>query len=252
MAVCEIHLTAANALSRMAAFTAIFPENKQGPFPVLYLLHGLSDDHTAWTRRTSLERYVQDLPLIVIMPNGERSWYCDSQSNPSDAYETFITRDLVGFVDTTFNTIADRKGRAIAGLSMGGYGAFKLALQHPDKFCAAVSFSGALDMQTRMENAEAWRPEHNLVFGGKIGGTRNDVLALLKSADPETRPALWVACGTEDFLIEDNRRAHEYMDSLGIPHFYREDQGYGHSWNYWDLMIQEALGFIKNELTIEN
>lgn len=250
MAVCEIHLTSQHALSKMASFMAILPEKKQGPFAVLYLLHGLSDDHTAWTRRTSIERYVQDLPLIVIMPNGERSWYSDSKSNPNAAFETFITSDLIGFVDGTFHTIPKRKGRAIAGLSMGGYGAFKLALKHPDLFCAAVSFSGALDMQKRMENQPPWAAEHRLIFGDSIAGTSEDIITLLEQADRTTLPALWMSCGSEDGLLEDNQRAHQHMESLGIPHFYREDPGYAHGWNYWDMVVQEALVFLKDQLNI--
>ncbi len=250
MAVCEIHTCSGNALNKMASFVAILPEQAQGPFPVLYLLHGLSDDHTAWTRRTSIERYITGVPLIVVMPDGGRSWYSDSKANPNAAYESYIINDLVGFVDSTFQTKASRGGRAIAGLSMGGYGAFKLALQHPDMFCAAVSFSGAVDMQSRLDSQPAWTAEHQLIFGGNIGGTREDILTLLKECDPAIRPALWMSCGIEDFLIDDNRRTHETMESLGIPHFYREDPGYGHGWNYWDLMIQEALVFIRNELGI--
>lgn len=251
MAVCEIRLTSQHALQKMTSFMAILPEGRQGPFPVLYLLHGLSDDHTAWTRRTSIERYLHDVPLIVIMPNGERGWYTDAVNNPNAAFETFITRDLVGFVDGMLNTIAERRGRAIAGLSMGGYGAFKLALKHPDLFCAAVSFSGALDMQARMDNMPERSAEYTITFGGRIAGTQEDVFTLLRQADPDTRPALWMSCGTDDFLIDDNRRAHKLMESLNIPHFYREDPGFAHGWNYWDLMIQEALTFLKEQLGIE-
>ena len=252
MAVCEIHTCSGNALNKMASFVAILPERKAGPYAVLYLLHGLSDDHTAWVRRTSIERYVGDLPLIVVMPNGERGWYADAKGNPNSAFETFITKDLVGFVDGTFQTISKRKGRAIAGLSMGGYGAFKLALQHPDLFCAAVSFSGALDMQARMDNRPDRSAEYGIIFGDRIAGTREDVLTLLKNSDPANRPALWMSCGTEDGLIDDSRRAHKLMEALSIPHFYREDPGYAHAWNYWDTAIQDALKFVTKEMSIES
>lgn len=250
MAVCEMHLTASNALQKMTSAMVIIPEKKQGPFPVLYLLHGLSDDHSAWVRRTSIERHVQNLPLIVVMPDGGRSWYADSKSCPSAAYETFITQDLIGFIDGAFNTIPKREGRAIAGLSMGGYGAFKLALQHPDLYCAAVSFSGALDMQSRMDNSTNWVQEHRLIFGERIGGTREDVLTLAEQVDRDTMPALWMSCGDQDGLLEDNRTAHRHLESLGIEHFYREDKGYAHSWDYWDMAIQDALQFAAKQLGI--
>ena len=92
MAVCEFHLDQGNVLEKMISFTAIVPEGKTGPFPVFYLLHGLSDDHTAWTRRSSIERYVAGLPLIVVMPNGERGFYTDAKDKPKAAFETNIVK----------------------------------------------------------------------------------------------------------------------------------------------------------------
>ena len=121
MAVCEIHFNAQPALAKMTSAMVILPEKAgPGPFPVFYLLHGLSDNHTAWTRRTSIERYVEGLPLIVVMPDGGRGWYSDSVAEPAGAFETLIVRDLVGFVAWTFRTVAAREGRVIGGLSMGG------------------------------------------------------------------------------------------------------------------------------------
>ena len=132
----------------------------------------LSDDHTAWARRSNIERYVDGLPMTVIMPNGERSFYSDAVSNPKAAFETFMTRDLIQFVDSTFQTIPTREGRVIAGLSMGGYGAFKLALKHPDLFQAAVSHSGAVAFANRdFSGSEEWHRE----WGGCAGGLRPKV-----------------------------------------------------------------------------
>ena len=99
MAVSEIHLKAGQSLGKMTSATVILPEGHPGPFPVLYLLHGMTDDHTTWVRRTSLERYVDGLPLIVVMPNGERGFYIDAKSRPKSAYDTYITRELIGFVE---------------------------------------------------------------------------------------------------------------------------------------------------------
>lgn len=243
MAVCEIHLSSQNALQRMASFAAIIPEKTSEPFPVLYLLHGLSDDHTVWTRRTSIERYVESLPLMVVMPSTDRGWYTDSVACPTGAYETFITRDLIGFVDSAFNTRKSRDGRALAGLSMGGYGAFKLALKHPDLFRAAASLSGALAMRGRFDSGEeSWHREMRLVFGDSIADSE-DVPTLIERADRSTMPALWIDCGTEDMLLSQNRFVHEHLDNLGIAHHYSEHPG-DHNWGYWDARIQEALGFL--------
>ena len=132
MALCSVQLFG-ESIQKASGMNVILPD-AQGPFGVLYLLHGLSDDHTIWCRRTSIERYAAELPLIVVMPDGHRSFYCNDPRPGGCAYEDHIVTDVVGFVDRTFPTIADRAGRAIGGLSMGGYGAMMLALRHPDLF----------------------------------------------------------------------------------------------------------------------
>lgn len=246
MPVCEIHLTADNALEKMTAFTVILPAVKQpGPYPVFYLLHGLSDNHTAWVRNTSLERYVAPWPLIVVMPNGERSFYTDSITHPRAAFETFIMRDLIGFVDRMFQTIPTREGRCVGGLSMGGYGALKLALKHPSVFRAAASHSGAVRRPTNP--SPELRPEILQIFGESAAGGPNDLFALAARADRATLPALRLDCGVDDFLIEDNRELHTELERLGIPHEYAEHPGV-HDWAYWDLHIQDTLAFVVREL----
>lgn len=142
VAFCELHYFS-QALEKQTACNVILPEvpGHEGPFPVYYLLHGLSDDYTIWQRRTSIGRYVQMLPLIMVMPDGGRGFYTDAAQGY--AHETAIVQDLVGFVDKMFNTIPERGGRCIGGLSMGGYGAIKLALKHPELFCSANGHSGA-------------------------------------------------------------------------------------------------------------
>ena len=259
MALAEIHLTAANSLLRMTAFTALLPEAGAGPgpFPVLYLLHGLSDDHTAWTRRTRLESYVAGQPLIVVMPEGGRGFYTDSRANPRGAYETFVVRDLIPFVDQTFHTRAEREGRAVAGLSMGGYGAVKFALKYPDRFCAGVSHSGALRAVGEMfpagkddDGDDEWTREFRPVFGANPVGGPDDVYALAVRAlrlPPGQRPALRLDCGTDDFLLESNRRFHDHLDALGFPHEYAEHPG-AHDWAYWDRHVRDTLGFVSSRL----
>ena len=251
MAICEFHLNQNTTLEKMTAFTAIVPADKPGPFPVLYLLHGLSDDHTAWTRRTSLERYVDGLPLIVILPNGERSFYTDAKEKARAAFETYIVQDLVGFVDRTFRTVPTREGRVVAGLSMGGYGAVKFALKHPDKFCAAVSHSGAVDFArgdfTRTDDwGQEWRP----IMGSHPTGGPDDIFALAETVDRNILPALRLDCGTGDFLLGHNRALHQHLTALGLPHEYEEHPG-EHSWVYWDNHIQDTLKFFGGVLGYE-
>lgn len=251
MAICEFHLNQNTVLEKMTAFTAIVPDTKPGPFPVLYLLHGLSDDHTAWTRLSNIERYVRELPLIVIMPNGERSFYTDAKERLKSDFETYLTRDIIGFVDRTFQTIPSREGRVTAGLSMGGYGAFKLALKHPDKFCAAVSHSGAVDFaRGDFTRTDGWGQEWRPIMGSHPAGGPDDIFALAESIDRNTLPSLRFDCGTEDFLLDHNRALQTHLTALGLPHEYEEHPG-GHDWAYWDLYIQDTLKFFSEILGLD-
>ena len=229
------------ALLQACSMTVIVPEGSVGtpPFPVCYLLHGLSDDHTSWARHTSLERHVAGLPLIVVMPDGGRGFYCDAVDGP--AYERHLLDDVIGFVDRTFHTMPERQGRVIGGLSMGGYGAIKLALKYPQLFCSATSHSAALDVQRRLVRPEV-AAEMRRIFGPTPGGGPNDPYALAATIDRTLLPALRLDCGLEDGLLEENRAFHRHLEQLGIPHEYAECPG-AHTWEYWDCHIQEALAF---------
>lgn len=247
MAICELHYSSP-ALGLQTAANIILPEGEQnGPFAVFYLLHGLSDDHTIWMRRTSIERYVQNLPLIVVMPNGGRGFYTDAVQG--FAYETAIIKDLIGYVDRIFPTRAERGGRCIGGLSMGGYGAIRLALRFPEMFCSAVSHSGAMNF------AHSMRPDPNEEFRRVVGensvGGPNDLYALAEGVDRSLLPALRIDCGTEDFLIDHNREFHAHLDKLGIAHEYAEFPG-AHEWGYWDEHIQETLRFHARNLGLQS
>ena len=247
MAFCELKYFSP-ALQKATAANIILPETTlEGPFPVLYLLHGLSDDHTIWHRRTSIERYVQDLPLIVVMPDTGRGFYTDAKEGM--AWETAIVRDLVNYVDKMFPTIPTRRGRCLAGLSMGGYGAVKLALKHPDLFSAAVSHSGALEFVRKIDPTWDNYQEWVRIYGKKGVGSADDCHALATKSDAEKRPALRIDCGVDDFLIEQNREFHAHLNSLGYVHEYEEFPG-AHAWQYWDLHIQEAISFLKPHLDL--
>ncbi len=235
------------SIVKMASMYVILPPGK-GPFPVLYLLHGLSDDHTIWHRRTSIERYVEGRNLIVAMPDGGRSFYCNDPRPAGLAYEDHIARDVVEFVDETFPTIPARRGRAVAGLSMGGYGAVMLALRHPDVFCAACSHSGALGFCHSPHEIDGVDPADILPR------QRYDcyrlaarMLRAAKGAGKKTMPALRIDCGTEDFLLQENRAFHAHLARLGIEHIYQEYPG-DHTWEYWDQHIRQTLDFVLDRL----
>lgn len=232
-----------HSLNKASSFNIVFPDDPAIPRPwgVFYLLHGLSDDHTIWMRRTSIERYVAGLPLVVVMPDGGRGWY----SNAIDGYahEDDLIKDVVGLVDRTFPVKAARAGRAIGGLSMGGFGAVKLGLKHLDLFGSVTSHSGALGY-THANHARVLEvsPEFERIFGKSPEGGPEDVFATVAKIDHGKVPAMRIDCGTDDFLIEQNRAFHKHLDALHIPHEYQEFPG-GHDWAYWDLHVPEAVSF---------
>ena len=249
MAFCELHYFS-RALGMQTAASVLLPEGDEHkpPFPVFYLLHGLSDDHTMWMRRTSIERYVGNLPLIVVMPYGGRGFYVDAREG--FAYDRAIAGDLVSFIDRTFPTRAERGGRCIGGLSMGGYGAVKLALAHPDRFISANSHSGALAFGHRsLAGEEPFNVEFRRVMGADPTGGPHDLFKLVETLDAAKRPALRIDCGTEDFLIGDNREFHAHLVHRNFRHEYEEFPG-AHDWAYWDKHIQEAITFHRKHLGI--
>lgn len=230
------------ALGKQTAAYVLLPETGIGPFPVLYLLHGLSDNHTIWLRRTSIERYAANLPLIVVMPDGGRGFYADAAEGA--AYGKAIGEELVDRIDKTFPTLATRDGRVIAGLSMGGYGAARLAMAYPERFRAAHSLSGAMGFGHKDPNwDDARMPEFKRIVGDNYKGGPCDLYALAETNQAAgTLPKLRIDCGTEDFLLEDNRAFAAFLAEKGIPHEYEEFPG-AHTWEYWDTHIQDALKF---------
>lgn len=216
---------------------------RTGDFPTLFLLHGLSDDDTAWTRFTALDRYAADLGIAVVMPQVQRSFYTDEVWGRP--YWTFVSEELPRVARHFFRLTADPAKTFVAGLSMGGYGAFKLALRHPDRFGAAASLSGVLDLAGRTpqphmpEDPRMWQR----IFGDPpaIKGTADDLLHLLDGAGK--LPPLYVACGTEDYLYESNVRFRDACAERGIPLTVDFSAG-DHNWEFWDARIRDVLAWL--------
>lgn len=225
---------------------------KKEKHPTLYLLHGMSDDHSIWLRRTSIERYVADKGLAVVMPAVHRSFYTDMERGYK--YWTFVSEELPEIMRSFFPLSDKREDNFAAGLSMGGYGAFKLALRCPDKFAAGASLSGAVDMVTRTKGVndplEPLSLEMKNVFGDKgcVEGSDNDLMHLLEkvAASEGPKPMLYQCCGTEDFLYENNLRFKELAERLPIDYTYEEGPG-THEWGYWDRQIQRVLDWLPLE-----
>jgi putative tributyrin esterase len=212
-----------------------------GPSPVLYLLHGLSDDATIWTRRTSIERYVADLGLAVVMPQVDRSFYVDEVHG--NRYGTFLTEELPHVVGHFFNVSERREDTFVAGLSMGGYGAFHWALSRPERFAAAASLSGVLDIAA-LEDEGDRRDLMERVFGtARVRGSDHDLLALLERAQVDRLPSLYAACGAEDPLIASQETFRQTAHRVGADLTAVSRPG-AHDWAFWDATIQEVLAWL--------
>lgn len=212
--------------------------------PVLWLLHGMSDDHSIWLRRTSIERYAAPLGLAVVMPAVARSFYCNMRHDAR--YWDFISEELPEIVRGFFAVSSRREDNFVAGLSMGGFGAFKLALNHPERYAAAGSFSGAVDMLGRLPELREDRTETIMaVFGDDEPGPENDLLALVSQhVDAGTDlPRLYQSCGTEDFLYEHNVIFRDHAQRLGVDLTVDFRPGV-HEWGFWDVDIQNFLNWV--------
>lgn len=244
-------------LGKTEPVSMILPEASdawQGPFPVLYLLHGIGDDHTDWARRTRIERYVDSLPLIVVMPTTPwQSMYVDGVGGPPAA--SAIAKDLVEFVDSRFQTVRAARFRAVCGLSMGGYGALHLALTYPDRFGAAASHSGALHFGHDNVGVEPpddargrliWQLTKRLAGDSPRGGAF-DLFAQASQLPQSARPPLRIDCGVDDYLIESNRAFHTHLEGIGYSHEYQEHPG-AHTWDYWDEHVKESIHYFVSTL----
>lgn len=232
-----------DVLAMSTSMTVIMPEGRADDSPVLYLLHGLSDDDTAWTRRTSIERYAARRGIAVVMPQAQQSFYADEVHGLP--FWTFLTEELPGKVQSLFRISSRREDTFVAGLSMGGYGAMKWVLREPWRFGAAASLSGALALHHPSDRAD---PEfaalmQRVFADGPTDGTPDDVLHLVRAADPVTLPPLYVACGTEDFLYRSNLAFIEAAASSAVPLTIALGPG-DHDWEYWDARIQDVLAWL--------
>jgi S-formylglutathione hydrolase FrmB len=219
-------------------------------YRTLYLLHGHSDDHTAWMRWSSIEKYAQGLNLAVVMPAVHLSFYSDMVYGGK--YWQFVSEEVPALVRGMFPVSSERKDNFVAGLSMGGYGAFKLALTHPERYAAAASLSGAVDISDVVRvkkddpDNKAWLVGMRNVFGdlGKVPNSKHDLFTLAKKvAKGNAKPRLFQCCGTEDFLYPDNVRFRDAIRKLPFDLTYVEGPG-EHNWVYWDGMIQDVLAWM--------
>ncbi|GAB3337505.1 alpha/beta hydrolase-fold protein [Larkinella ripae] len=237
-------------------------ESSQRAYPVLYLLHGGGDDQTAWIQsgnmQTIVDKAVRDgtlPPMIVVMPDAEMTFYMNNAAGKYQ-YEDYFIRELIPHIEKTYRCRTEKRYRAVAGLSMGGFGALLYALHHPDMFgsCAGLSAAVRTDQQIReMPHQEYLRRYRTTMGELKENENRitefwnqNSILSLVQKMPEAQKKAVrfYLDCGDDDLLLhEGNSQLHTLMRNLNIPHEYRVRNG-GHSWDYWRSGLPDALAFI--------
>jgi len=240
-------------MDRELPFRVILPENyetSKESYPVLYLLHGLFGSCDNWLESTAIKNYLADKELIAVLPEGGNGWYSDSATIEKDKFESSFINELIPSVEAEYRVFASKEKRAIAGLSMGGFGALKFALKRPDLFIFAGSMSGAFEAPQITENNQGFgwgemSPSITEVFGKETSATRieNDLFEIIRQIPEEEKSALpyiYMDCGFDDGFLEVNRKLAEVLEEKRITFEYYEVFG-GHDWNYWDKQLEIIL-----------
>ncbi len=252
-----------STVQRMKSYTVLLPQSYDTArrYPVLYLLHGWGGGHWDWASKTELQTYCNGKEILVVLPDAENSWYVNSTMKPQERFQDYIAQELPALIAKRY--AADTSKQAIAGLSMGGYGAVMLALKHPHKYAVAGSFSGALTMPRDLVVREGWNraakgnngdfalPSLQMAFGGEKSPARdtNSVFTLLKRAsslDSTSKarlPYFVISTGIQDQLVHIIPGSREFRDSLyslRLRYEYHETPG-KHSWEYWNEALKAFL-----------
>ena len=221
-------------------------------YPVLYLLHGYDADITDWARGTNLSDYATRHQLIIVTPDASHSWYVNSVSNPKANYDDYIMKDVIAYVDKNFRTIPEPFARAIAGVSMGGFGAMFLGLEHRDQFAAIGSFSGSVGFghvtahplpANATEEEKRERQDYLALMGapGSKEQKARDVFELAQQVPVEEVPMLFLVCGGQDGGVDQTHAFLQVLAKRRIPYEYREISLRGHEWRIWNEEIPVFL-----------
>lgn len=218
-------------------------------FQVLYLLHGAYGDYSDWMRLTSIEKYAQNHKLAVVMPSASNSFYQDMYRG--SRYLTYLTEELPDFVKSIFPLSPRREDTFVAGLSMGGYGALRLAFEKPENYGACASLSGVIDLEDRIcsgPEGDGDEPFRWLAIFQNVEhfrGSDADLFALAQKRMAEGRslPPVYQTVGTEDFLYQSNLVARKKLEGIGVQVTYKEHPGI-HDWDFWDAHIQDVLDWL--------
>jgi S-formylglutathione hydrolase FrmB len=240
----SIMSTAMHKEVKCVVVTPLSYENAEKKYPVIYLLHGYSGSYAQWIHTApQLKDKADQLQVIFVCPDGGfSSWYFDSENDTTVKYETFVSKELVNFIDKNYRSNANKNSRAITGLSMGGHGALYLALKHPDVFGACGATSGGVDLTPFPNN---WQIKNVLgdIATSRSNWEKNSVINMVDSLK-DTQLSIIIDCGTDDFFLEVNRNLHKKLLQLKISHDYIERPG-THNGAYWKNSIDYQLIYFK-------
>jgi len=251
-------------LSRDVKYTVYLPADyaaSERSYPVVYLLHGYTDDNTGWLQFGEINRYADKAindgtipPMIIVMPNGDSSWYINSFDG-KEKYEDFFVKEFIPSIEKTYRIKAEKKYRGIAGLSMGGYGSLFYTIKYPDMFAAAAALSAGVfadDEMTSMSDGN-WEGVFGPLYGHNLKGKdrlndawyKTSILKMVETTPAESlkKARYWIDCGDDDFLTKGNCLLHMALTDKKVPHEFRVRDG-AHSWTYWRTGITDALKFI--------
>ncbi|PWI34579.1 XynC protein [Vibrio albus] len=235
-----------NAIQKDHKAIVVLPDgySQKRQYPVVYVLHGWSGNQTDWTKRTSIAEQADIHNVILVMPDGDYDkWYIDSPVLEGSNYQSYIAKDVVGYIDQHYSTKADRSYRAITGLSMGGYGALNISLMNTETFGNAGSISGGVNPANFSYN---WGLEK--VFGDPVQNKSFWERKAIKHSAHKFLSGINLAldCGTDDFFIEDNRELHSILNAYKVAHDYTERPG-AHTWDYWNNAIAYQMLFFSSK-----
>ncbi len=235
------------AMNKDVQVVIIAPDNaksaKNVSYPVVYLLHGYSGNAESWLGiKPNLPEIAEQNKVVIVCPDGKNSWYWDSPKDPTYRYETFVSDELVKYVDSHYKTLADRKGRAITGLSMGGHGALWLAFRHKDVFGAAGSTSGGVDIRPFPQNWDMSKQLGEFAANKKVWDEHTVINQIDKIENGDL--AIIIDCGYDDFFLTVNKDLHERLLGKKINHDFITRPG-AHNGDYWNNSIDYQLLFFK-------
>jgi S-formylglutathione hydrolase FrmB len=242
------------ALQRDMQYRVFLPQNPgKQKLAVVYLLHGGDGTFRDWSNYSNVAQLVAS-DLILVMPQGDYSYYTNAAMRRQDRYEDYIVNDLSADVEVRFPARTDRGGRAIVGVSMGGFGAVKLALRHPEKYAFAGALSAAIDVPRRpfswkrLSQSRAYRE----MFGpdGSDSRRNNDPFVLVRTADPAAAPYFYMTCGRQEALVSPNREFAALLARYRISHEFHEVPG-GHNWNQWNTNLAGLFESLRANLDLQ-